>query len=104
MPHRGSRPVRQTPYREPRLSENSPLPTDPKSYARAAVLAGSLSIEPLAIERVAAEVPAIRRVVPRVRPPLDLAVIPFLYRVTAASIEPVTPKCRHSRRRSRPRS
>jgi hypothetical protein len=72
---------------------------DPKSNVRAAVLAGSLSIEPAADDFLEFSVPARRRVMPRVTPPLDLTVIPFRYRVSSERIEAVRPRCHGHRRR-----
>jgi len=73
---------------------------DPKAQARAAILAGAMTFEPAPLEIFEIRVPAIRRVVDRVEPPLDLNVIPFRYRLTAlGQLEPVRPKCRHSPRR-----
>ena len=73
--------------------------SDPKSNARAAVLAGSLTLEPAADDLLELHVPARRRVMPRVTPPLDLTVIPFRYRVSAGRIEAVRPRCHGHRRR-----
>jgi hypothetical protein len=73
--------------------------SDPKSNARAAVLAGSIAIHPPADDLLELRVPVIRRIMPRVTPPLDLAVIPFRYRVTAAGIEAVRPRCHGHHRR-----
>lgn len=73
---------------------------DPKAQVRAAILTGAMTFEPAPLEIVEIRVPAIRRVVEHIDPPLDLCVIPFRYRVTAGgAIEPVKPKCRHARRR-----
>jgi len=74
---------------------------DPKAQARAAILAGAMTFEPAPLELFEIRVPAIRRLVDRIEPPLDLKVIPFRYRVTAlGQLEPARPKCRHSPRRS----
>jgi hypothetical protein len=78
--------------------------SDPRTPLRAAVLAGAMSVDPQPLELFELRVPAIRRVMPHITPPLDLDVIPFRYRVTANGIEPVRPKCAHARRRSRARS
>ena len=73
---------------------------DPKAQARAAILAGAMTFEPAPLEIFEIRVPAIRRVVDRVEPPLDLNVIPFRYRLTALGrLEPVRAKCHHSPRR-----
>ena len=71
---------------------------DPKSNARAAVLAGSIAVQPAADDLLELRVPVLRRVLPRVTPPLDLTVIPFRYRVTAHGIEVVSPRCHGHRR------
>ena len=60
------------------------MPTDPKSHARAAVLAGTLAVTPPDLELVRrVEVAPIKRVVPRARPPLDLDAPIYRYRVAA---------------------
>jgi hypothetical protein len=63
----------------------------------AAVLAANMTLEPSQPERAELRVPVIRRVMPRITPPLELAVIPFRYRVEADTIKAVRPKCRHRR-------
>ena len=73
--------------------------SDPKSNARAALLAGSLAIQPAAEEILELRVPVRRRIMPRITPPLDLAVIPFRYRVGPNRIEPMRPRCEGHRRR-----
>lgn len=78
--------------------------SDPNAPVRAAVLATTLTFEPQPLDVFEVRVPAIRRVVPRITPPLDLTVIPFRYRESADGFEPVRPKCVHTRRRSRARS
>ncbi|MEA2339173.1 MAG: hypothetical protein QOE82_3180 [Thermoanaerobaculia bacterium] len=78
--------------------------SDPNAPLRAAVLSAALTFEPRPADPFELRVPAIRRVMPRITPPLELAVIPFRYRVTDDGIEPVRPKCRHTRRRSAARS
>jgi hypothetical protein len=70
----------------------------------AAVLAANMSLEPAPAERVESRVPVIRRVMPRITPPLNLAVIPFRYRVDAEAVQAVNTKCHHGRARSRARS
>jgi len=77
---------------------------DPNAPIRAAVLAATLTFEPRPADPIELRVPAIRRVMPRITPPLELAVIPFRYRETADGFEAVQPKCRHARRRSAARS
>ncbi|MCU1230450.1 MAG: hypothetical protein JWO97_3334 [Acidobacteria bacterium] len=70
----------------------------------AAVLAANMTLEPAPPSIVELRVPVIRRVMPHITPPLDLAVIPFRYRVDAETVEAVRPKCGHARVRSRARS
>jgi hypothetical protein len=77
----------------------SPDMSDPKSNARAALLAGSIAIQPAADDLLELRVPALRRVMPRITPPLDLAVIPFRYRVSGKRVEAVRPRCHGHRRR-----
>jgi hypothetical protein len=77
---------------------------DPRTPIRAAVIVGVMSADPQPLEFFELRVPAIRRVMPYITPPLDLHVIPFRYRITSNGAEPVRPKCAHARRRSRPRS
>jgi len=74
----------------------------PKAHARAAILAGAMTFEPAPLDLLQMRiVPAIRRVVARITPPLDLRVMPFRYRVTRdGDVEAVRAKCRHARRRS----
>jgi len=61
-----------------------PMPTDPKSQARAAVLAASLVATIPDTELVRRAEPApIKRIVPRGRPPLDLDAPIYRYRVGA---------------------
>jgi hypothetical protein len=64
------------------------------------MLSAVLSIEPRPVDPFELRVPVIRRVMPRITPPLDLSVIPFRYRDSV----PGKPKCSHARRRSRARS
>ena len=77
---------------------------DPNAPLRAAVLTAALNFEPRPADPFEIRVPVVRRVMPRITPPLDLAVIPFRYRVTENGVEAVRPKCDHVRRRSRARS
>ncbi len=73
---------------------------DPKAHARAAILAGAMTFEPAPLDLFEIRVPAIRRVVDRIEPPLDLTVIPFRYRVMSdGSVDPLRRKCHHARRR-----
>ena len=78
--------------------------SDPNAPIRVAMLSAVLSFEPRPADPFELPVPPIRRVMPRITPPLDLTVIPFRYRVTDDGIETIRPKCDHVRRRSRARS
>jgi len=80
------------------------MANDPNAPLRAAMLTAVLSIEPRPADPFEVRVPVVRRVMPRITPPLDLTVIPFRYRVTEDGVETVRPKCAHVRRRSRARS
>jgi hypothetical protein len=61
------------------------MPNDPRSHARAAVLAGALVTTPLQdaelVRRI--EVPPIKLVIRRRRPPLDLDAAIYRYRVAS---------------------
>ncbi|HEX9501521.1 MAG TPA: hypothetical protein VGA10_07710 [Thermoanaerobaculia bacterium] len=71
--------------------------SDPRAHARAAIIAGAMSFEPAPLDLFEIRVPAIRRVVDRIEPPLNLAVIPFRYRVSASGrITVVRSRCRRS--------
>jgi len=74
--------------------------SDPNAPIRAAVLSAALNFEPRPADPFEVRVPVVRRVMPRITPPLDLSVIPFRYRVTGDGVEAVRPKCDHRRRRS----
>lgn len=78
--------------------------SDHNAPLRAAMLSAVLRVEPRPVDPFEVRVPVVRRIVPRITPPLDLAVIPFRYRVTDDGVETVRPKCGHARRRSRARS
>jgi hypothetical protein len=79
--------------------------SDPRSHARAAVLAGAMTFEPAPLDLTELRVPPIRRIVRNIDPPLDLSVIPFRYRVSERGIEVVKPKkCRHAHARSSART
>jgi hypothetical protein len=78
--------------------------SDPNAPLRAVMLSAALNIEPRPADPFEVRVPVVRRVMPRITPPLDLTVIPFRYRVTEYGIEAVRPKCAHVLRRSRARS
>jgi hypothetical protein len=74
--------------------------SDPNAPLRAAMLSAVLTIEPRPVDPFEIRVPVVRRVMPRITPPLDLTVIPFRYRVSEDGVEVVRPKCDHRRRRS----
>ena len=74
--------------------------SDPNAPLRAAMLSAVLSIEPRPVDPFEIRVPVVRRVMPRIAPPLDLTVIPFRYRVSEDGVKVVRPKCDHRRRRS----
>ena len=78
--------------------------SDRLSPTRAALLAGNMAIDPAPPSILELRVPVIRRVMPQITPPLDLAVIPFRYRVTGETVEAVRAKCAHKHARSRARS
>jgi len=66
------------------------------SNFRAAILTGALTFEPAPLEIFEVRVPAIRRVIDRIEPPLNLRVIPFRYRVRCnGTIATVKRSCRH---------
>jgi hypothetical protein len=70
---------------------------DPRAHARAAIIAGAMSFEPAPLDPFAIRVPAIRRVVDRIEPPLDLTVIPFRYRISESGrITVVRSRCGRS--------
>jgi hypothetical protein len=72
---------------------------DPKANLRVAILTGAMTFEPAPLEFIEIRVPAIRRVVDRIEPPLDLRVIPFRYQISPdGTIAPVKRTCRHRRR------
>lgn len=64
-----------------------------------AILVGAMTFEPAPLDIFEIRVPAIRRTVDRVEPPLDLRVNPFRYQRIAGKIQPVKPNCRHRRGR-----
>jgi hypothetical protein len=74
--------------------------SDPSAPLRAAMLSAALNFEPRPADPFEVRVPVVRRVMPRITPPLDLSVIPFRYRITEDGVEVVRPKCDHRRRRS----
>ena len=71
------------------------MSADPKAYARAAVLAGAMTLEPSPNDFLETRVPAIRRMVTNTAPPLDLTVLVFRYRESGTGLEAVRP--RHGR-------
>lgn len=79
------------------------MPSDPRSHARAALLAGAMTFELPPLDPFEILLPAVRRVVPRITPPLDLSVNPFRYRIRDGKAEPVRPHCGHGHRRPRAR-
>lgn len=79
------------------------MPSDPRSHARAALLVGAMSFEPQPLVPLQIVPPAVRRVMPRIAPPLDLRVNPIRYRMHEGSIEPVPPRCGHGHTHSRAR-
>jgi len=71
---------------------------DPKAHMRAAILTGAMTFDPAPLDLFEIRVPAIRRLVDRIEPPLDLHVIPFRYRVRAdGSVHAVPCRSTHSR-------
>jgi len=65
---------------------------------RAAILTGAMTFDPAPLDIFEIRVPAIRRVVDRIEPPLDLRVIPFRYRVSVdGTVAAVRPHCHHRR-------
>ena len=65
---------------------------------RAAILSGAMTFDPAPLDIFEIRVPAIRRVVDRIEPPLDLNVNPFRYRVDAdGAITAVKRHCAHTR-------
>lgn len=71
------------------------MAADPKAYARAAVLAGAMSLQPSPYDLLEVRVPPIRRTVANTAPPLDLTALVIRYRQTDRGLEPVHP--RHGR-------
>jgi hypothetical protein len=57
------------------------MPSDPTSPLRAAVLSATLALEPAAADLFALRLSPVRRVMPRVTPPLDLEPAYFRYRI-----------------------
>jgi hypothetical protein len=63
------------------------MPSDPRSHARAAVLATTLEFEPKPIDPFALRKPAVRRVVSSARGPLDLDAAIYRYRADGTVID-----------------
>jgi hypothetical protein len=86
------------------------MPSDPNASLRAAVLSATLNVEPRPADPLALRVPAIRRVVPRIAPPLDLDAPYFRYRLGGDGTIRTLPAiggariCRTKSRRGRTRS
>lgn len=57
------------------------MSSDPNAPLRAAVLSATLSFEPRPADPFALPVPAVRRVMPRIAPPLDLDATIYRYRI-----------------------
>ena len=57
------------------------VPSDPINPIRAAVLSATLTFEPRPADPFELRVPVIRRVMPRITPPLDLDAAYFRYRI-----------------------
>jgi hypothetical protein len=83
---------------------------DPTAPLRAAVLSATLTFEPRPADPFELRVPVIRRVMPRVAPPLDLDASYFRYRIDGDGCLHVLPAvlgarvCRAKSRRGRTRS
>ena len=65
---------------------------DPKSHARAAVLAGAMTLDPSPYDLLETRVPAIRRTLTNTVPPLDLTAVVFRYRETDGQLAAVRPR------------
>lgn len=57
------------------------MPSDPSGSIRAAVLSATLALEPAAAELFDLRLSPVRRVMPRITPPLDLEPAYFRYRI-----------------------
>jgi hypothetical protein len=60
------------------------MSSDPIAPFRAAVLSASLTLEPRPADPFELRVPVVRRVMPRITPPLDLDAAIYRYRIGAA--------------------
>jgi hypothetical protein len=80
--------------------------SDPNAPLRAAVLSATLTFEPRPADPFELRVPAVRRVMPRIAPPLDLDAAYFRYRVErdgSVRVLPAIAGARVCREKSRPR-
>jgi hypothetical protein len=86
------------------------MPSDPAAPLRAAVLSATLNFEPSPADPFELRVPVIRRVMPRITPPLDLDAAYFRYRIDRDGLVHVLPAiagarvCREKSPRRRRRS
>ncbi|MDP9360300.1 MAG: hypothetical protein M3P29_02490 [Acidobacteriota bacterium] len=86
------------------------MSSDPNTPVRAAVLSATLTFEPRPADPFELRVPVIRRVMPRITPPLDLDARYFRYRIDGEGGVRVLPAiagarmCREKSRRHRTRS
>jgi hypothetical protein len=86
------------------------MPSDPINPIRAAVLSATLTFEPRPTDPFELRVPVIRRVMPRITPPLDLDAAYFRYRIDRDGLVHVLPAiagarvCREKSPRRRRRS
>ncbi len=67
------------------------MPSDPAAPIRAAVLSATLNFEPSPADPFELRVPVIRRVMPRITPPLDLDSPYFRYRIERGGTVHVLP-------------
>jgi hypothetical protein len=67
------------------------MPSDPIDPVRAAVLSATLMFEPRPADPFELRVPVIRRVMPRITPPLDLDAAYFRYRIDHDGLVHVLP-------------
>jgi hypothetical protein len=86
------------------------MPSDPAASLRATVLSATLTFEPRPADPLELRVPVIRRVMPRIAPPLDLDAPYFRYRIDIDGCVLALPAiggarvCREKSRRRRTRS
>jgi hypothetical protein len=59
------------------------MPSDPIAPLRVAVLSATLTFEPKPVDPFEMLVPAVRRTMPRIAPPLDLDAAIYRYRIDA---------------------